>query len=97
MSPTDVCNEALSLLGQAEIGNIDDGSVNANRCKAFYSNTVDAVLRSHRWGCARFFAELAETAVPALKWSHAFELPNGQGDGAPPYCLRVWEVNESST
>lgn len=93
MQDSDVCNEALSMLGQSPIAAIDDGSINANRCRFFYSGVVDSVLRSHRWQCARFFESLGETTVPAFKWTHAFRLPNGTEDSSP-YCLRVWEVND---
>lgn len=93
MSPSDVCNRALSGLGQAPISGLDEGSINANRCQFIYSDTVDFVLRSHRWQCAKFFAELSEVSpAPIYKWAHAFDLPNGDDQ---PYCLRVYEVNEN--
>ena len=74
-SITDLCNEALRLVGQDRITSINDGSVNANTCKLFYATSRDAVLRDNNWGFAKKRLELAETTTPVFGWNYAFGLP----------------------
>jgi len=88
----DVASDALVYVGQAGITNLDDGTINANRCKQFYEPTVDAILRSARWKCAKFFKTLEAVAGWSnARWSGCYQLP------ADPYCLRVWDVNNDDS
>jgi hypothetical protein len=88
-SDVDVVNDALYQIGEGPINNFDDGTLTANRAKAFYSALVDDALRRYHWAFAKFFDDLVqlETGSPTTKWSYAFKLPND------PYCLAVRVVN----
>lgn len=87
-SETDICNLALSHLGEAPIESLNEDSTAARACALNYETTRDGVLRSHRWNFAQTRAALAQLeATPAFGWSYAYALPAD--------CLRVLEVNDS--
>lgn len=88
-SEVDVANDALTQIGEGPISGLDEGTVNANRCKIFYSALVDDALRRYHWSFAKFFADLAEleTGSPTTKWDKAFKLPTD------PFCLAVRVLN----
>ena len=52
MTPTDICNIALSRLGQAAINDIEEHSRDAIACRAHFESVRDSLLRSHAWGFA---------------------------------------------
>lgn len=78
MTKTDLCNYALSLIGEqtvTDVENEDEGqqAVWANR---LYSPTKAEVLRMHTWGCARKRVELAqELAGPEFGYPYSYRLP----------------------
>ena len=73
---TDVCNEALGLIGQSPITAIDDGSIPANRCLQFYAPLRDALLRSHHWNFALKWVQLAQDVTPPVAgFTFAYTLP----------------------
>jgi hypothetical protein len=71
---------ALARMGANRINNIDDSSestTEAIQCRLHYSQTRDALLRSHRWRFAKARAQLSEdTNTPDFEWAHQFQLPN---------------------
>jgi hypothetical protein len=89
MTKTDICNYALSLIGEqvaTDIENEDEGqhAVWANR---LYLPTKREVLRMHTWGCARARVELAaQTAGPEFGYAFAYALPAD--------CLRIVTIND---
>lgn len=85
-SETRIANIALSLLGQAPIGDFQENSPAARTIRLHYETTRDALLRAHRWNFARSRAELSRLAsAPAFGWSYAFQLPSDN--------LRILELN----
>lgn len=89
MTSLDICNTALSHLGEAPIAAMDAGTTAARACNALYAPTLDEVLRSHRWNFAtsRVVIDADEYTAPAFGWSYWYPLPDD--------CLRVCEVNGS--
>lgn len=75
MTPTDICNIALSRLGQAAINDIGEHSRDAIACRAHFESVRDALLRSHSWGFATGRAELSRTDSPVFGWPYAYALP----------------------
>jgi hypothetical protein len=84
---TDLANAALSYLGEMQISSIDDTSSKpARTCKQFMQDTIDEVLRGHRWSCATDLATLTESGdTPLWGFEKQFVLPNNR--------LQVLEVN----
>lgn len=84
---TDLANAALSYLGEMRISDIDDAnSVPARACKQFMQDTIDEVLRSHRWSCAIRLAILTASAdAPIWGYQYAYPLPNDS--------LQLLEIN----
>lgn len=58
-SVEDLCNESLRVLGsKLSIGDIYEGTPQANACLEIYSQTRDEVLRAGEWSFARGYAAL---------------------------------------
>jgi hypothetical protein len=86
-SQVELCNLALSLLGQAAISAITEDSTAGRLCRQFYSQVYDEILRSHAWKCAKARSALAElSTAPAFGWDHQYQLPAD--------CLRVLQLEE---
>lgn len=84
-SVIEICNNALSDLGEAAIVSLADNTKAARLCSQRWPAVRDAVLRAHPWNCASAQAELAASATPAgWKYQAAFPLPAD--------CLRVLSV-----
>lgn len=79
-SETDICNLALSHLGDSAIVqaiNPPDGSVQAEKCQRFYPIARDNVIEMHSWRFAlRRTDTLASVGNDTGSWSYAFALPN---------------------
>lgn len=80
-SPVDVCNLALSLLGNdANVSAIDpsDGSVEADRCVTFYPMARDQTLARYAWDCATRRTPLAllDTDEKPGNWLYAYQRPS---------------------
>ena len=89
---TEICNLALSRIGDHTIQNITDGSPTANVCLRFFDTVLEEVLRAANWNCAIEQAELAENAeTPPFTWEHSFALPED------PKCLRVIQMEDPSS
>lgn len=72
----DVCNMALSLLGEDPITTIDDDSNNARQLKIFYTPCRDAVLESHDWTFAiERFVPAKSATQPVYGAGVAFDIP----------------------
>lgn len=85
---TDLANAALGYIGEQKVSDIDDtGSKAARACKQFAQDTIDEVLRGHRWNCAISRATLTQNVSnPAAdRYSAAYALPTA--------CLRLLDVN----
>lgn len=90
-SQLDICNEALALLGEMPIDDINDvDDPKAVKAKVFWASTVDELLELHAWGFATVRAELEQdVTAPVYGFSYAYPIPAD--------CLRVLvaTVNES--
>lgn len=49
----DICNLALSILGQAELSSLSEVNQRATLCKQYYDRVRKQVLREHDWSFAR--------------------------------------------
>jgi hypothetical protein len=76
-SETEICNNALQLLGAGRITSISDSTdKKARECNVAYASTRDALLRRHPWSFAIRRAELAADATPpAFDYANAFTWP----------------------
>jgi len=88
-SQTDICNDALTILGAGTINAITDQSNQARALNAVWNVQRDAELRKHRWKFSIVRASMpalagAPASGPYTQW---FQLPAG--------CLRVLEVGDS--
>lgn len=88
-SKTDICNAAMTLLGQPPIQDITDVlNVNANRCNQFWEMARDAVLEDFPWHFAtrRIQLALSDYTPPGEEYEYAFALPSD--------CLKVQNLND---
>lgn len=89
-SAVDICNVALSHLGDAgNVASIDppEASTQARLCARFYPIARDEVLESHTWRFNTRRKALTSVALPTAvggEWSYAYALPTA--------CLRPFAV-----
>ena len=84
-SEVDICNLALSHLGQArQITSISppDGSAEAALCHRFFPIARGLILEAHNWGFATVRVALAATGTPPEPWAYQYAMPSDAvGDG----------------
>lgn len=84
-SVVEICNLALSHIGDVFIESLTENTKEARRCRLGYDPARRALLRGFNWNFARARAELAAlTAAPAFGYDAAFQTPVD--------CLRVLQV-----
>jgi len=86
-SPTDICNLALSHLGdEATVASIDppEGSAQADHCARWYPIARDMLLQEHTWSFATRRIQLAQVAYPYTSWQYAYAKPDD--------CLKFFAV-----
>ncbi len=77
-SVVDLCNSALTKLGEGTITSLTGGSKSANACNEQYPKMRDALLRGHPWNFATARAKLARlAAVPAVEFDFTYQVPDG--------------------
>jgi hypothetical protein len=87
-SVVDICNRALSRVGDTRITSLTDGTKQATACNSAYEHIRDEVLRSHPWNSAIARASIAKLSdAPAFGYDDQYQLPAD--------CLRVVEVYDS--
>lgn len=70
---TEICNVALTFLGEEVIGDIADNV----QCVLYYPTCRDHLLRKHTWNFAEKRQTLAQiTAGPIFEFKYKFQLPN---------------------
>jgi hypothetical protein len=81
MNSTDICNLALSYLGQGRINSIEDRAEEARKCKTHYDHDRRRLLLAYPWGFARRIEKLAayEARIPGWRYVYAY----------PPECVAV--------
>ncbi|MDP2849219.1 MAG: hypothetical protein Q8O35_13675 [Humidesulfovibrio sp.] len=89
-SVIEICNNALTDLGEEAIASLADNTKAARLCNQRWPAVRDAVLRAHPWNCASAQAELAASAASA-GWKYQAGYP------LPADCLRVLSVSVGGT
>ena len=89
VSTTDICNQALSLLGANPIIDTNDKTPEAQLCSLQFDSCRDAVLDEINWTFAtrRIRLENPLNDPPVFGYSRAYQIPNE--------VLRVIEVNDN--
>lgn len=86
MSEVDICNEALTEIGEEPITSLLDNSTTARLCFRHYPLARDELLASYRWNFCMTRIELVPlTDPPVYGFDHKFQLPADE--------LRVWDTN----
>lgn len=87
-SEVEICNAALTYLGDKLITSLTDNNNQARACNARYGMVRDAVTRAHPWNCAmhRVADQASEATAPVWEFTDSYVLPTA------PHCLRVVEV-----
>ena len=86
----DICNDALSIIGEPSISNIDDTDNRSRACKLNYNSIRTKLLGSYNWSFASYRVELRQAyGCPAFEWTDVFELPSN--------CLRVIKLFPDSS
>lgn len=75
MNSTEICNLALSYIGQGRINSLEDMSELGRKCKTHYDHDRRRMLLAYPWGFARRITRLAlyEDTVPG--WTYAYAYP----------------------
>lgn len=86
-SETQICANALRLIGAAPITDLLENNSRARLCNAFYPDSRDEVLRMARWKCAEKEIALAEDnpKVTVFGFTHSYQLPTDY--------IRVWATS----
>ena len=75
-SEVEICNEALTALGENPILSLTDNSKAARLCNLKYANKRDYLLRRYLWNFAVKRITLApDVATPEFEFSAQFTLP----------------------
>lgn len=86
-SKLEICNEALVLLGEMPINDINGTDAKAVKARALWDITRDELLRMHEWSFATRRVQLQlDAATPSHGFDYAYPLPSD--------CLRVLSVTE---
>ncbi len=88
-SALDICNLALSKLGESPIPTIDpNGSAASRLCYIHYHPVRREVLCAHRWSFAQQLVQLVSSRDEIPDSTHLLK------HNLPPDCLRVLSVNQ---
>jgi hypothetical protein len=89
-SVVDICNRALSKIGEKPISALTDSNPRAVACNLWYEGVRDSLLRENpgNWNFAVTRATLAQSeTTPTFGWDYQYALPTA--------CLRVISLYES--
>jgi hypothetical protein len=78
-SPIDICNLALSKLGDtASVSSLDpaEGSAQAEHCARWYPVALASLLERHNWNFATRRETLALRVETSNQWEYTYEYPN---------------------
>ncbi len=89
-SETDICNSALSRLGEANLLSlVDDNSANATYCRQFYEDERDFLFRLYPWNFSTKRVTLQrEVATPDWEFAFYYKLPND--------CVKLLEMQDEA-
>jgi hypothetical protein len=76
-APVNICNSALSRIGERTIISLDDKSHEGAFCKMHFRSAVRYVLRLSNFACALSapIALSSLSTIPAWKWAHEYQRP----------------------
>lgn len=79
LAAVDVCNQALALLGQKAITDLNGGDVHSRLCAAVYSTVRDELLSVREWAFATKWRRLSpDTLAPTNpRWTNRYAVPSG--------------------
>ena len=89
-SEVDICNIALSNLGEKSITARTDANQRARACDNRFDDVRDLALRSHIWNCALKRAQLTASATAPV-WGFDYAYPK------PAEMLRLIAVSENTS
>lgn len=76
-SEVELCNHALSLLGESRIADFTEATEKARLCSLFYDQTRDELLADYEWPFAMHRKALSAVDEENLTaWDYAYALPN---------------------
>ena len=88
-SEVDICNIALSNLGERSINDRADENQRARACDNRFDDVRDLVLRSHIWNCALKREGPLPSSATAPSWGYDYAYPK------PAEMLRLIAVKEN--
>ena len=88
-SEVDICNIALSNLGERSINDRADENQRARACDNQFDDVRDLVLRSHIWNCALKREGPLPSSATAPSWGYDYAYPK------PAEMLRLIAVKEN--
>ena len=76
-SDIQICNLALTMLGQAPISSLSQSVPRAEKCNAVYETLRDVEIASHNWRFATEYVLLTQLdEEPDFGYNNVFQLPN---------------------
>lgn len=104
-SDIEICNQALSHIGQGSINALDENSPQAEVCRLHYESTREACLREFPWNFARKSLILSQVDQTVPGWDYVYQYPSnvlwvpkvfelGNEDKEPP---DEFEITSSGT
>lgn len=75
MTQTDICNTALSYIGQGMIASLDANNESARQCRLHYDNTRKLLLRQYEWSFARRHEPLAVLDADVNGYKYVYLYP----------------------
>ena len=83
----DICNIALTNLGEQKIVSLQENNERARLCNLRFPDVRDTILSLHPWNCVTKRSVLVRLAdAPAWGFTYQYQLPND--------CLRVLSLSE---
>lgn len=77
MTPIDICNQALGVIGKPPINDFEEALAEARAARRFYNPVRRSILQASNWTFARRRVHLAEVEPNfPERWNHTYTLPH---------------------
>ncbi len=76
LTEVEICNLALSRIGQRAIDSLAENSAEASACARHYQIARDSLLRSYWWNFAKASATLVRNGETPAEWAYSYDLPD---------------------
>lgn len=94
-SQVEICSNALILIGDKPLANLNEDRDGAVVAKNLYETTVRSLLTSHRWRFAIKKASLSQlTTTPVNEWTYQYQLPTDHISTIRTYPSSSYEIFE---